>query len=828
MAQAVSWTVGRTRHHVLRALEGRTGRAWAAVAVILLAAVPALGQAYATSLALAILAHVAMASAWSLFSGLTGYMSLAAAAFYGVGAYTTFLFNSGSVWPGPVVVGAAVAAALAFVAGGLTLRLRGPYFAILTFGLAELVHHLVSWYEFSFTRTVGRMLLFRPSLNAVYYTMLVVAAVTVSLAFWIRRSRWGLALMAIGNDEERADVLGVRPTWIKIGVFVLSAALMGATGATNAARWTYLDPQIAFNPLISFQTVIMAMLGGAAQWWGPVAGAVFIGLIAELFLVRFRYAYMIALGVVLIGIVLLLPHGIAGWYLEERTGDLVRTARWSVRRRMLRWRRFGMARRYQMFIDGQWQDAPGGQTFPDRNPATGEAFAHIPAGNAETARRAVEAASRAQREWAELTAAERSAVLLRAADIWERRSETLAKLLTEETGSIAKKRMFEVGYCKDLIRQAASLAYEVGGEIAPSNVRGKVNHFIRQPAGVVSVISPWNFPYILTLRAVAPALALGNTVVLKPSEESPIAGGLVIAEIFEEAGVPPGVLNVITCPREGVQEVGEVLVGHPDVRVISFTGSTFTGRKLAELAGRHLKRIILELGGKSPIIVLEDADLDLATSAACFGGFFHQGQICMASSRLIVEQPVAEQFTSQLVEKVRHLKIGDPNDLETDIGPIISPTQLAKIQEHVEDAVSKGARLLTGGRARGPYFEPTVLAGVTPEMRVYYEETFGPVVSVIPVKDAEEAVQVANDTMYGLSAGIITQDPERGMQLAGRLETGMAHINDSSMHDEPHAPFGGIKASGLGRHGGKAAIEAFTETRWISLQAERRHYPFDR
>jgi acyl-CoA reductase-like NAD-dependent aldehyde dehydrogenase len=351
---------------------------------------------------------------------------------------------------------------------------------------------------------------------------------------------------------------------------------------------------------------------------------------------------------------------------------------------------------------------------------------------------------------------------------------------------------------------------------------------MRKPVGVVSVISPWNFPYILTLRAVAPALALGNAVVLKPSEESPLAGGLLVAEVFEEAGVPPGVLNVITCARNEVAEVGDVMVTHPAVGVVSFTGSTATGRVLAEKAGRHLKRIVLELGGKSPIIVLEDADLDLAVSAAAFGGFFHQGQICMAATRILVEHSLAGALASQLVDKLATLKMGDPSDPETAIGPITSPTQLAKIQAHVDDAVAKGAKVLAGGHSRGPYFEPTLLTNVTPEMRCYHEETFGPVVSLTPVKSAEEAVRLANDTSYGLSAAIITGDPERGMALAERIQSGIVHVNDSTVHDEPHAPFGGIKGSGLGRHGGRAAIEAFTEIRWVSLQTERRHYPFDR
>jgi aldehyde dehydrogenase (NAD+) len=798
---------------------------WSGVLLLGLAVFPLFAPAYYVALGLALMADVALASAWALFSGPTRYLSLAAAAFYGAGAYSTAVLAARLLWPLPVLAGAVGGGLLALPVGLLSLRLRGPYFALLTFGLSEMVRHLVIWYESRFTGTVGRIIAVQPNRGTLYYGLLVIAALAVGAAILLRRSRWGLALMAIGGDEERAEVLGVRPTWIKIGIFVLSAAFMGATGAALAPRWTYLDPPIAFNPLISFQVIIMALLGGTGRPAGPVIGAVFLGLISELFLLQFRYMYMIVLGAVLIVTVLGLPHGITGWHLEERTGDFLRAVRWAIARRIPR--RYAMQRDYQLFIGGEWQDAPGGRTFPDVNPATGEAFARVAAADAETARRAMDAADRAKGEWGELKPAVRAGVVLKAAQIWERRQGELAQMLTTETGAIAGKAGFEVGYCVELIRQAASLPYQVSGEVAPSNVAGKINYFMRKPVGVVSVISPWNFPYILTLRAVAPALALGNAVVLKPSEETPIAGGLLVAEIFEEAGVPPGVLNVITCPREDVEAVGDVLVTHSAVGVVSFTGSTATGRKLAEKAGRNLKRIVLELGGKSPLIVLQDADLDLAVSAAAFGAFFHQGQICMATTRILVESPLMDSLASQLVEKAKTLKMGDPRDPHTAIGPITSPTQLEKIKGHVEDAVAKGAKVLLGGRSHGQYFEPTVLTGVTAAMRCYYEETFGPVVALTPVKDAEEAIRLANDTSYGLSAAIITGDPERGMALAEQIQSGIVHVNDGTVHDEPHAPFGGIKGSGLGRHGGRAAIEAFTEQRWVSLQTERRHYPFD-
>jgi aldehyde dehydrogenase (NAD+) len=813
-------------HRVRRGLRGRRAWVWAAALLLVLALLPLAAPAYYVALGLALLADVALASAWTLFSGPTRYLSLAAAAFYGVGAYVTALVGVRAAWPAPIVAGAAAGALLSLPVGLLALRLRGPYFAILTFGLSELIRHTVIWYESNVTGTVGRVVMLPLERRAIYWGLLLIAVAAVAAAILLRRSRWGLALAAIGGDEERAEVLGVRPTRIKVAVFALSAALMGATGAAIAPRWTYIDPQVAFNPLISFQVIIMALLGGVGRPAGPVVGAIMLGLLSELFLLQFRYAYMMVLGAVLILVVLGLPHGVVGWRAEERTEELGRRLRWAIARRIPR--RFAMRRQYQLFIGGEWQDAAGGRTFPDVNPATGETFTRIAAADADTARRAVEAADRAHTEWGELQPAVRAGIVLKAAQIWERRREDLERMLTTETGAVRAKAGFEVGYCVELIRQAASLTYQASGEVAPSNVPGKINYFMRKPVGVVSVISPWNFPYILTLRAVAPALALGNAVVLKPSEETPLAGGVMVGEVFEEAGLPPGVLNVITCARSEVQEVGDVIVTHPAVGVVSFTGSTATGRALAEKAGRHLKRIVLELGGKSPLIVLEDADLDLAVSAAAFGGFFHQGQICMAATRILVEHSLADALASQLVDKLGTLKMGDPRDPQTSIGPITSPTQLEKIRGHVEDAVAKGAKVLVGGRSRGPYFEPTLLTNVTPDMRCYHEETFGPVVALTPVKNADEAVRLANDTVYGLSAAIITGDPKRGLALAERIQSGIVHVNDSTVHDEPHAPFGGIKGSGLGRHGGRAAIEAFTEIRWVSVQTERRHYPFDR
>jgi aldehyde dehydrogenase (NAD+) len=477
-----------------------------------------------------------------------------------------------------------------------------------------------------------------------------------------------------------------------------------------------------------------------------------------------------------------------------------------------------------LYIGGAWQSAGKGKTFPDLNPATGKVWMEVPdAGRAE-AKFAVEAAAAAQGAWAAKPHTERARCLLKAADVFEKRQQDFIKALVDEAGSWIGKAMFEVAYTAGVFRAAAAAAYQVTGEILPSE-HGKVSLVMRQPLGVVAVISPWNFPCILTSRGFAVALAVGNAIVLKPSEETPVAGGLLFAEVMEEAGVPAGVFNVVTCSRESVAEVGDELVANPLVRGVSFTGSTAVGRQIASKAGYHLKKCCAELGGKDALIVLDDADLELAVNAATFGAFMHQGQICMSVEKVLVHRSIADQFTQRFVANAKKLKSGDPWDMGKVIGPIINQKQLAKIDEQVQDAVAKGAKILTGGTHSGLYYEATVMTGVRPDMKVYSEETFGPVAPVITFDDVDEALTIANDSEYGLSAGIITRDEERGLQIAQRLHTGMAHVNDSSVNDEPHVPFGGAKMSGLGRHGGRYSVETFTEPRWITLERGGRHYP---
>jgi aldehyde dehydrogenase (NAD+) len=477
-----------------------------------------------------------------------------------------------------------------------------------------------------------------------------------------------------------------------------------------------------------------------------------------------------------------------------------------------------------LYINGEWRTARGGARFPVYNPATGEVWAEVADASRADAAEAIAAAKAAQPAWAALPHSQRARLLARAGEILEARQKEIQEVIVDEGGSWIGKAMFETGYSAGVYRAAAAAAYQVNGEILPSDI-GKLSLIVREPLGVVSVISPWNFPLILSSRGFATALAVGNAVVLKPSEETPVAGGVVIAEIMEEAGIPKGVFNLVTCSREQVGEVGDELISNPTVHGVSFTGSTAVGRRIAAQAGGLLKKFCAELGGKDALIVLADADIEHAVNAATFGAFMHQGQICMSVERVIVHESVADEFTDKFVANTKKLKVGNPRELANCIGPIINQKQLDKIRAQVDEAVSQGAKVLCGGKNQGLFFEPTVLGGVTREMKVFREETFGPVAPIIRARDEDEAVEIANDTEYGLSAGIITRDEERGGGLGRGGNTGMADGHDSTGHHEPQAPVGGRGASGVGRHGGRAGIEQFTELRWITLERGGRHFP---
>ena len=482
------------------------------------------------------------------------------------------------------------------------------------------------------------------------------------------------------------------------------------------------------------------------------------------------------------------------------------------------------AQEQQLLIGGEWVGADGGRTFEKDDPFTHEPATIAAAAGVEDANRAVEAAAAAFPEWSAMAPAKRAELLTAAADLLMERAPEIAQTMTEECGAVFGWGMFNCDLASGMLRAAAGQADLPGRDEIESHVPGLKAMAVRQPVGVVVGIAPWNAPVILATRAVATPLAYGNTVVLKASEECPRTHAAVAAAI-NDAGVPPGVINLITNAPEDAASVVETLIANPKVKRISFTGSTRVGRIIAAKAAEHLKRTLLELGGKAPMVVLGDADLDEAVNAAGFGAFMNSGQICMSTERVVIDKSVASEFGEKLAAKASALPYGDPRDEGTAIGPVINPAAVDRIRGLLEDAKAKGAQVLAGGEIDDSVVQPTVLAGVTPDMKIYYEESFGPIACLVEVGDADEAVEVANDTEYGLAAAVFSQDVDTALALAGRIESGICHINGSTVHDEPQMPFGGVKNSGWGRFGWRAALEEFTELRWMSVQEGNRQYP---
>lgn len=476
---------------------------------------------------------------------------------------------------------------------------------------------------------------------------------------------------------------------------------------------------------------------------------------------------------------------------------------------------------YQMFIGGKWVDAISGATFDDLNPYTGEVYARVAKGDAKDADRVMAAAYAARRQWADTPPLVRSQTLYKAAQLLEANRQEFADVLIAEGGGTFGKVMFEISQTVDLLETAAADSKRILGKTY-HNDPTKLSMTLRRPRGTVVAISPWNFPLILSMYKVAYSIATGNTVVLKPASETPVIG-TKIGELFEKAGLPPGVLNVITGPGS---VLGDALIDDDRCSFVAITGETVTGRHVAMRAAAKLKEYTLELGGKNPLIILADADMEYAVKSAAFSAFLHQGEICMSVDRVIVEKSIVEEFSRNLAELAAHLPVGDPSLPTTFIGPIISDNQVQSIDAHVKDAVAKGAKLLTGGTYEGRLYKPTVLTNITPDMRIYYEETFGPVASIIPVNDEKEALAVANDTTYGLSAGIVTKDLEKAIFLAEGLEAGMVHVNDGSIDADACCPFGGCKASGQGREGGDYSVNELTEVKWVTIQKTKRMLPF--
>lgn len=478
------------------------------------------------------------------------------------------------------------------------------------------------------------------------------------------------------------------------------------------------------------------------------------------------------------------------------------------------------------FIGGQWRAGTSERVTRDKNPFTDELLVEVQNASREDLDTAYQAAEDAQPDWAARLPGERAEVLRRAALVMEARREEIITWLIKEAGSSRLKATMEWETVHAVMLEAASFPYLAEGRIIPGDVPGKESRVYRKPVGVVGVISPWNWPMQLSNRSVAPALAVGNAVVLKPASDTPITGGGLLGKIYEEAGLPPGVLNIVIGAGS---EIGDAFVAHRTPRVISFTGSTPVGRNLFRLIADSpvLKKVELELGGNNPFVVLDDADLDMAVNAAIFGKYLHQGQICMITNRFVVDGKVYDAFVEKLAERVRQLKVGDPDDPETIIGPIINESQMKELQGLIQTLKQSGAREVVGGEPKGLLLPPQLFADVTPDMEVAQQELFGPIGLVMRVEGEAEALAVANNTEYGLSSCVFTRDVERGVRFAQQLEAGMAHVNDQPVNDLPFSPFGGEKNSGIGRFNGRWAIDAFTTDQWVTVQHTPRSYPID-
>ncbi len=479
-----------------------------------------------------------------------------------------------------------------------------------------------------------------------------------------------------------------------------------------------------------------------------------------------------------------------------------------------------------MLINGLAVSAEKGATFERRNPLDGSVATRAPAASEADAVAAVEAAAEAFKTWSQTGPGERRALLLKAADALEAKTPKFCEAVAAETGGTAMWAGFNAMLAAGMLREAASLTTQISGEVIPSDVPGSLAMAVRQPAGVVLGIAPWNAPIILAVRAIATPLACGNTVVLKGSENCPRTHQLII-EALQDAGFPAGVVNYVTNAPADAGRVAEAMVAHPAVRRVNFTGSTRVGKLIALTCAKYLKPVVLELGGKAPLLVLDDADLDDAVNGAAFGCFANSGQICMSTERLIVDEKIADAFVDKFVAKASALPLGDPRKPEPVVlGSVVGMGTVEHCNALIDDALAKGAKLLCGGKAKDTLMPATVLDRVTRDMRIYHEETFGPVKCIVRVKGVEAAVQCANDNEYGLSAAVFGRDIARAMNVARRIESGICHVNGPTVHDEAQMPFGGVKGSGLGRFGGKAGIAEFTELRWITVQTTPRHYPF--
>ena len=479
----------------------------------------------------------------------------------------------------------------------------------------------------------------------------------------------------------------------------------------------------------------------------------------------------------------------------------------------------------KQYISGIWRDGKAGSKLIDANPFTGETLLEFVQANQTDLDEAYHSAEKAQVSWAETSPAERAAIMLRSSRVMEQRRDEIVDWLIKESGSTRMKAELEWQWVYSMTIEAASFPHRLEGKILPIDEYGKESRAYKQPLGVIGVISPWNVPMILSHRSIAPALALGNAVVVKPAEDTPVSGGFLLAKIYEEAGLPAGVLNVLSGP---IEQIGDAITLHPIPRLISFTGSTRVGRRIGQLAvsGTRIKRVVLELGGNAPSVILDDADLDHAVRSTVVGRFMHQGQGCVCTNRIVVDAKIHDEFVDRFTAHVKGLKYGDPNDPDTVIGPIINQKQMTSHLAHIAGARAAGARQLLGGEPHGLVLPPQIFADVENGMAIAQDETFGPIAPIIKVNGEAEALRVANDTEFGLSSAVFTSDRERGVRFAQRVQAGMTHVNDSTFDDAPTGPFGGEKNSGLGRFGGEWIINEFTRDHWVTIRHEKVPYLF--
>jgi len=477
----------------------------------------------------------------------------------------------------------------------------------------------------------------------------------------------------------------------------------------------------------------------------------------------------------------------------------------------------------KQFINGEWRDGNSGKAMENINPYNDEILTSFIIADKSDVDLAYRAAEKAKEEWDKVNPYKKRDILEKAVSYIEAHEEEITDLIIDELGGTKLKAAFEIGLVKNMIKEAATFPLRMEGKILPSVEDGKENRLYRIPAGVVGVISPFNFPFFLSVKSVAPALGAGNGVVLKPHEHSPVTGGTLIGKIFEEAGVPKGLLNVVVTD---IKEIGDTFVEHPIPRIISFTGSTKVGSYIGQLAVKNFKKPLLELGGNSAFIVMEDADLEYAVNAATFSRFTHQGQICMSANRILVHESIYSTFIDKYVQKAASLKTGDPRDPETVIGPVINDRQAQVLADIIETAIKEGANPLLRGKIKGRLVEPTILEVKDPETKLTQEELFGPLVCVIPFSTDEEAITIANNTPFGLSGAIHTANVERGVEISKKIHTGMIHVNDVTINDEPIVAFGGEKQSGLGRLNGEWSLEEFTTLKWISVNYGQRLFPY--